>query len=214
MSSNDLVKLYIEAKIELDKIADWFRANKLTLNISKTKYILFRDKSQQVDFTNLKLKIQNEDIDRIGEDCKEKLFKFVGVHLDEHLTWKHHLKHVRGKAASANYALSRLRNLLPMNIKYTIYNSLFRSHIEFNLSCWGNSRNKDIDMITVLQKRAIRYIANLKYNSHTGNSFKKLNILKFSDLFTLNQASFMYRYVHNKLPPSFNNLFPKLSNFD
>ena len=57
MSSNDLVKLYIEAKIELDKIADWFRANKLTLNISKTKYILFRDKSQQVDFTNLKLKI-------------------------------------------------------------------------------------------------------------------------------------------------------------
>ena len=105
-------------------------------------------------------------------------------------------------------------NFLPMNIKYTIYNSLFRSHIEFNLSCWGNSRNKDIDMITVLQKRAIRYIANLKYNSHTGNSFKKLNILKFSDLFTLNQASFMYRYVHNKLPPSFNNLFPKLSNFD
>ena len=58
-------------------------------------------------------------------------------------------------------------------------------------------------MITVLQKRAIRYIANLKYNSHTGNLFKKLNILKFSDLFTLSQANLMYRYVHNKLPPFF-----------
>ena len=133
MSSQNLIELYLDAKIELDKIADWFRANKLTLNISKTKYILFRDKSQYVDFSGLNLSIENEEIERIGEDCKEKFFKFVGVHLDEHLTWQYHINHVRGKAASANYALSKLRNLLPMNVKYTIYNSLFRSHIKWQL---------------------------------------------------------------------------------
>ena len=214
MSSQNLIELYLDAKIELDKIADWFRANKLTLNISKTKYILFRDKSQYVDFSGLNLSIENEEIERIGEDCKEKFFKFVGVHLDEHLTWQYHINHVRGKAASANYALSKLRNLLPMNVKYTIYNSLFRSHIEFNILCWGRSQYKDIHKITTLQKRAVRYIANLKYNSHTGIYFKKLNILKFNDLVKLNQANFMYRYVYNKLPSSFDNFFDKLNNFN
>ena len=57
-------------------------------------------------------------------------------------------------------------------------------------------------------------IANLKYNSHTGNYFKKLNILKFNDLVNLNQANFMYRYVNNKLPSSFDNFFDKLNNFN
>ena len=101
-----------------------------------------------------------------------------------------------------------------MNVKYTIYNSHFRSHIEFNILCWGRSQYKDIYKITTLQKRAVRYIANLKYNSHTGNYFKKLNILKFNDLVNLNQANFMYRYVYNKLPSSFDNFFDKLNNFN
>ena len=108
MSLQNLIELYLEAKIELYKISDWFRANKLTLNISKTKYIWFRDKNHYVDFSGLSLSIENEEIKRIGEGCKEKFFKFVGVHLDEHLTWQYHVNHVRGKAASANYALSKI----------------------------------------------------------------------------------------------------------
>ena len=101
-----------------------------------------------------------------------------------------------------------------MNVKHTIYNSLIRSHIWYNVSCWGKSKSKDIDRIVVLQKRAVRYIANLKYNAHTGKSFKNLNILQFDDLVNLNQASFMYRYVNKKLPSSFDTLLDKLGNFE
>ena len=214
MSSNNLRKLYLEANVELDKISDWFKANKLTLNISKTKYILFRDKNQHVDFIDHKLNIERKEIERIGEDCKEKYFKFVGVHLDEHLSWHYHIKHINRKVANANYALSKLKNLLPIKVKYTIYNSLIKSHIEYNLSCWGKVKSKEIEKIIVLQKRAVRYIANLKYNSHTGQTFKNLNILKFNDLVNLKQATFMYRYANDKLPSSFKDVFSKLSNFD
>ena len=52
---------------------------------------MFRDKSQYVDFSGLNLSIENEEIKRIGEGCKENFFKFVGVHLDEHLTWQYHV---------------------------------------------------------------------------------------------------------------------------
>ena len=76
---------------------------------------------------SLKLFIENKEIDRIGAGCKNECFKFVGIHLDE--TWNHHVKAVKNKASSAVFALSNVRNLLPSNIKHTIYNSLFRSFV-------------------------------------------------------------------------------------
>ena len=93
--------------------------------------MLFRQPSQMIDFNNYNIKMDDKTIERIGEDCKTKFFKFVGIKLDEHLTWSHHLNHVRGKLSSANYALSRIKNLLPTNIKLDIYNALFKSHLEY-----------------------------------------------------------------------------------
>ena len=90
--SNDINILYSLCNSELVKLEDWFKANRLTLNASKTKYIIFRKKSQTIDFTNLHLRIENQHIDRIGIGCKEESFKFVGIHLDEHLSWNFHVK--------------------------------------------------------------------------------------------------------------------------
>ena len=70
-----------------------------------TKYILFRDKKMSVDFSDLKLEIDNDNIERIGEDCKEKYFKFVRLHLDEFHTLNQHAKYVHSKAASTGYSL-------------------------------------------------------------------------------------------------------------
>ena len=214
MSGSDPKSLFNKANVELCKLADWFKANKLTLNVSKTKYIIFRDKSNVLDFSDLNLFIDKENIDRIGMDCNENSFKFVGLNLDEFLSWNKHAESVRKKISSATFALAKLKKTLPSNIKYTIYNSLFRSHIEFGITAWGNSNSNDIKRICSLQKRAIRYISNANFNSHTGATFKKLNILKFHDLFKLNQAMFMHKYIAGKLPLSFDNLFTKLNSFE
>ena len=116
LSSSNLVNLFDMANTELDKAAKWFQTNKLTLNVSKTKFMLFRKKGMQVDFTNLTLKIGQENVERIGSTCKKKYFKFVGHHLDEHLTWEHQINHVHSKLASGNYAIARTKNVLPKNI--------------------------------------------------------------------------------------------------
>ena len=72
LSSSNIVSLYEQANVELDKLADWFKANKLTLNISKTKYMIFKDKSKTVNFASHNLKIDNEVIERIGKNCPEE----------------------------------------------------------------------------------------------------------------------------------------------
>ena len=63
-----------------------------------------------VDFKHLNLCIDNSPIERIGQDCKESSFKFVGVKIDEFLNWKDHILTVKSKLASATFALSRVRN--------------------------------------------------------------------------------------------------------
>ena len=78
-----------------------------------------------------------------GSGCKNEAFKFVGIHLDENLTWNHHVKAVK-KASSAVFALSNVRNLLPSNIKHTIYNSLFRSFVEYEISAWGRNESPEM----------------------------------------------------------------------
>ena len=210
-SSKELDFLATTANCELEKASNWFQVNKLTLNVSKTKYILFRSKNMAVDFTKLQLKIGDESIERIGSNCKKKFFKFVGHHLDEFLTWEHQISHVHGKLASANYAIARTKNFLPTKIRKTLYNSLFKSHLEFGILAWGGISSNKLKKFTKIQKKCIRNVAGKGHRSHTDPLFSYLNILKFEDLFKYNCSNFMQKYNSNKQPESFKDMFQPLS---
>ena len=58
--------------------------------------------------------------------------------------------------------MSSVKIILPSNIKLTIYNSLFRSFIEYGISAWGRNKYSEMKQIHILQKRVIRLIDNLK----------------------------------------------------
>ena len=96
------------ANNELIKVSNWFKANKLSLNISKTKFMIFRhEKMPKVN--NFKLFIDNIEIKRIGNDFGTKSFKFVGISIDELLNWNQHINNVNNKISSALYALNQVK---------------------------------------------------------------------------------------------------------
>ena len=181
LSHTNVGELYKLANIELLKASDWFSANKLTLNIKKTKYILFRPKQTKIDFNVHHLKIGDGVVERIGKDCQSSYFKVVGIHLDEFLDWHHQISHVATKMSSGNYVLSRAKNFLPMNIRLTIYNSLVRSHMKFGILSWGNALPSKITKIINIQKKCVRNVAGRDFKSHCDPLFKKLNVIKFQD---------------------------------
>ena len=78
-SSNNLGTLFQTANHEFSEACCWFQANKVTFNVSKTKYIVFRNKSMSFNDQGYNLKIGNKIFERIGSTCKDKYFKFVGV---------------------------------------------------------------------------------------------------------------------------------------
>ena len=70
----DLDLLFTKANLELEKASTWFRANKLTLNVTKTKFMLFSDKDINLNALGLQLKMGDSDIEQDGSKCKEKHF--------------------------------------------------------------------------------------------------------------------------------------------
>ena len=74
LSSDDIFYLNRVANEELEKVSLWFQSNKLTLNVSKTKYAIFKSKNMNIPDDGLSLRIGNETIERIGDDMPEKNF--------------------------------------------------------------------------------------------------------------------------------------------
>ena len=66
-------------------LEDWFKANKLSLNASKTNYILFRNKKSELNNISCKLIINGEEIGLVSKT------KLLGIIIDEHLEWKYHI---------------------------------------------------------------------------------------------------------------------------
>ena len=83
LSGLDINELFNFANIELEKSAVWFRANKLTLNVKKTKFMVFSETNSEIG--NNSLKIGDTTIEQVGSNCREKYFKFVGHVLDDRL---------------------------------------------------------------------------------------------------------------------------------
>jgi hypothetical protein len=187
-SSQNIPDLHNVMHAELERLNQWFRANKLCLNTQKTKYIIFRPQIAQTMDYERSLKINEQNIERIGNNLNTKSFKFLGIQIDE-------------TKSSANYIIKKAKNVLPISCLMTLYQSLIQCHINYGLEAWGSSSS--IERLYKLQKRSIRTINQKSYNYHTEPLLKKCKILTVRDQYKLNVSTFMHRYKNNKLPKSF-----------
>ena len=180
--------------IELQKVNDWLAVNKLSLNVKKTKFMLFHT-TQKKNIANIipKLKIGNVLIER-----KEN-FNFLGLIINETLSWKPHVNSVANRISKYVGVLNRLKRYLPCAILKTIYVSLVQSKMNYALLAWGYNCGR----LKKLQKKAIRIITNSKYLQHTTPLLKKLNLLKLEDMFKLNMLKWYFRYQNGQLPRYF-----------
>ena len=180
---------------ELEKIYNWLAVNKLSLNARKTKYMLFHTKGTKFDYIP-KIVINGTDIERVTN------FNFLGLTINEKLSWKPHIDKIANKISKYSGVLCRLKNFLPPHILKTIYCSIIQSNLNYALLAWGFDCNRLIK----LQKKIIRIISSSKkYNAHTEPLFKKLGLLKIEDMMKHNILKFYYKLKKNKVPAYFEN---------
>jgi hypothetical protein len=101
---------------ELEHVNLWLKINKLSLNASKTRYMVFHKPRKRLPTLNIS--IDNENVER----CIS--FNYLGIHLNQNLTWNDHIKRTSLKIARATGRINCLKHFLPKKILLTLYNNL------------------------------------------------------------------------------------------
>ena len=116
----------------------------------------------------------------------------LGIIIDNKLTWKPHIANIRTKISKALGTLNKVKHNIPTKLKRQLYFSLIHPHLLYGVELWGAAVKSHIQLIQILQKRAIRFITSSTYNSSTHNYFKDLKILKMQDLYQVQLLTQMY----------------------
>ncbi len=219
----NLPELLSWVNTELKGWARWFRANKMKVNTSKTKYIIFHTKGKKIDTNGITLKYDDNDsdqtsnpdlistLDRIHSnhhDPESRSYKLLGIHFDENLTFNHHTSILTKKLSKAIYCINRVKNILPNKALLSLYFALFHSHLTYCPSIISLANKSNLSKIEKLQKKAIRIITNSSYSAPTSQLFTKLKILPYPSLIEHSKLILMHSIHYKTAPPSLHNLWP------
>ena len=192
VSHKKLKSLKKRLNIDLKLLHNWLCSNKIGLNVSKTETILFRHPKKKVDY-DLKLKLHGKRL------CLSQKTKYLGIHIDEHLSWKTHCDEVAKKLRRANGILSKLRHFLPLRTMVQIYHALFQSHVNYGIQVWAQNLPKN-NRIQTLQKIAIRLMTHSPPHTPSLPIFRQLNILKINVLVYLSNIKLALKSLKNEAP--------------
>ena len=132
--------------VELCKITNSLAANKLSLDVGKTEFMLFHSDKKEVAYPNLL--INNIEIELVD------YFNFLGLQLNHTSNWNKHVNYASLKISKISGILYRLRSEFPTYILKSIYNTLLLPHPTYCILSWGSQIGK----MNLLPKRAIRNV--------------------------------------------------------
>ena len=200
ISHNDPVYLINTLNGELNKLSTWFAANRLSLNLAKTNFMVFKpwQKKQSFEF---QVFINEQPILHVSETM------FLGVFLDDNLTWKSHISLSASKLSKSIGIIHKSGFFLSTHSLRTLYNSMILPYLYYYNLAWGGTYKSNLQRIVILQKRALRIVSNSTYDAHTGPIFKELKLLKFHDIHSFQLGIFMFSFKYSTLPSKFNNFF-------
>ena len=198
-ANKNLRTLELVVNLELHKVCEWLTANKLTLNVKKSNFIIFHPHQKKIDY-QVNLQIFDNDSKTYLPLEQKSYVKYLGVLIDSNLSWKYHIGHITSKISKTIGIIARLRCYVPTSVLLTIYRSLIFPYLSYGIVVWGHAAQTYINQILVLQKRALRLIYFASYRSHAIPLFVSSNTIPVNMLY-FKSISILMHDVFNKLTP-------------
>ncbi len=133
---------------ESRKVKLWLDSNKLALNIGKTNFVLFHSPYKKLT-EDFQLQIGKQVVRRTS------YVKFLGVLMDEHLTWKYHIAELCKKLSRTSGIFFKVRHYCPISTLICLYNSLFSSFLCYGIIAWGLTYESYLTPLFRLQKKVL-----------------------------------------------------------
>ena len=186
---------------ELPKVSTWFKCNKLSLNINKTHFMHFKHHNAHAADIPINIMIDNLPLEQKQNST------FLGVIIDDNLTWNDHLRHITTSISRGIGILFKLKPFVPQTALFLLYNTMVLPYITYCNIVWASCAKTKLTPILLLQKKALRICTGSSYRENSDPLFCKLKTLKITDINSLQVAIFMFKYSNNQLPSSFQSLF-------
>ena len=189
--------------VGLLKMSIWFKANKLSLNLTKTKWTLFHSQKKKRLITNglPMLYIDNFEI------VRESITKFLGIFIDGNLTWKNHIEHVCTKVSKSIRIMYKSRNILSKRLMKQLYFSFIYSYLNYANITWASTNKSNLISIYRHQKHAVRIIYDKDRFAHTKPLFKHAKTLTVYEINLLQILSLTCKCKNRTAPFVFHDLY-------
>ena len=158
INGKDVSKIEQELNEELSNIASWLKINKLSLDVNKTQFMIFSRKQNQIE--NIVIRIEGQIIERVTQT------KFLGVIINEKLTWRNHVNHISTKIAKGIGILIKARFCLNKETLVSLYHTFIYPYLTYCNSVWGYSFLYNLNRLHSLQKKAVRIISQVNWKIH------------------------------------------------
>ena len=188
-SHKDIKTLFKTVNEELKNIHEWFKANKLSLNVTKTKCSFFHTAKKQDD---IPLKLPKLVINET-EIKRDSTIKFLGVLLDENISWKPHINLIKDKISRNIGVMYKARAYLNKRCMKQIYFSFIHSYISYANIAWGSTHKSKLIPIYRKQKHACRLIHFATKETHSRPLMQDLNALNIFQINILQSLLFMFK---------------------
>ena len=205
LADKNLANLERRVNEELQNIDHWLKINKLSLNRQKSHYMLINKRPSVSCTADLQLSLNSHVLKR------QQTVKYLGIFVDENLNWSTHIHQLSLQLARYSGLFYRLRKLVPPDVIRMLYHSLVQSKVQYGIAVWGNAAKTRLQELNLRLNNIIRTITfSSKFCSVTP-LYKKLKLLKLTDVYKLELAKIMYQLHGGKLPKSFYDRFAKIN---
>ena len=188
----------------IEKMCDWFKANKLTVNAKKTQFSIFSQPNQNVPQALNSIKVLGKLIKR------SESAKYLGIHLDDKLKWQAHIDDLAGRLTKTVQAFKIVKNYLNSEHKLSFYFAYIYSRIQYGIELYGSACQKSLKKIQIKQNRALKVLFNKEFRTPTTEMHKELNLLLVKDIAKVNLLKFVHQQRNDALPDAFQNYFSEV----
>lgn len=196
-----IVDLFSRANSVMQSMNNWFTANKLSLSLEKTCYTVFTNRKDIT--TDHKIKLGNHVI------CRIKHCKYLGVVLDEKLSWREHIEYLFAKLIKFTSIFYRLKHIVNKKVLQILYYSLIHPHLNYCVEIYANTSKTSLSKLNVLNNKLLRILQNKRLHTKINDLYISYQTLPIVELHRFKLINLAHECIYhiNKISPIFTNLF-------
>ena len=188
--------------LDFKHLCQWIPSYKLSLNVGETEIIVFKNKQQTIT-KHINFRVNGQKIHPTNT------VKYLGIYLNDFLTWDTHLTVLLPKLNWVIGLLARIRHYTPKFLLKTIYFSLYNSHLKYVCQIWGQTKTALFRKIEKLQDKTVRIINFLLKETPINDAYENSRILKLQDYISLQNAVLVKDCFDEQLRKPLINYFKK-----